>query len=453
MARTRILIIDDDPALRKILADILRFRGFEPLAAGNGAEGLALLGEAPVNLVLIDLGLPDISGIDLLKRVKADHPSTEVIVLTGNATLDSVIEATNSGAFSYLIKPYDMEQLLLNIRRAIEKQEAQEAARENNLRLKSMFDSQPSGIIVVDSESHTITDANPAAVRMIGAPREEIVGRVCHRFVCPAEKGHCPITDLGMKVESSDRELLNAKGETVPIVKSVVPMKMDGRECLIENFIDISERKRAEEALRESEEDLNRAQAVAQTGSWRLDVRRNELLWSDEVHRMFGIPKGTPMTYETFLDAVHADDRDFVDGMWRAALQGEPYECEHRIVVGGAVWWVSERAELEFDQEGILLGGFGTVQDITDRKRAEEERERLIHELQEALAKVKTLSGMLPICAGCKKIRDDKGYWNQLEDYISEHSEALFTHGLCPGCLEKAYVEVEEITKRKIKFD
>ncbi len=60
---------------------------------------------------------------------------------------------------------------------------------------------------------------------------------------------------------------------------------------------------------------------------------------------------------------------------------------------------------------------------------------------------------MLPICAGCKKIRDDKGYWNQLEDYISEHSEALFTHGLCPGCLEKAYEEVEEITKRKIKFD
>jgi hypothetical protein len=73
----------------------------------------------------------------------------------------------------------------------------------------------------------------------------------------------------------------------------------------------------------------------------------------------------------------------------------------------------------------------------------------LIRELQEALAKVKTLSDMLPICAGCKKIRDDKGYWNQLEDYISEHSEALFTHGLCPACLEKAYAEVEEITKRR----
>lgn len=453
MGENRILIIDDDPRLRSVLADILKLRGFEPLVAGNGAKGLALLEEAPVNLVLIDLGLPDIPGIDLLKKVKAKYPSSEVIILTGNASIDSAIEATNNGAFSYLVKPYEIEQLLINIRRAIEKQQAESALKENELRLKSMFDSQPSGIIVVDSESHTITDANPAAVRMIGASREEIIGRVCHRFVCPAEEGNCPITDLGLNVESSDRELLNAQGKSVPIVKSVVPMKLDGRECLIENFIDISERKRTEEALRESEEDLNRAQAVAQTGSWRLDVRRNELLWSDEVHRMFGIPKGTPLTYEAFIAAVHPDDRDFVDGMWRAALQGEPYECEHRIVVTGAVRWVSERAELEFDQEGVLLGGFGTVQDITDRKRAEEERERLIHELQEALAKVKTLSGMLPICAGCKKIRDDKGYWNQLEYYISEHSEVLFTHGLCPDCLEKAYAEVEEVTKRKIKFD
>src|SRR5208282_1032811 len=70
-----------------------------------------------------------------------------------------------------------------------------------------------------------------------------------------------------------------------------------------------------------------------------------------------------------------------------------------------------------------------------------EEREKLILELQDALAKVKTLSGMLPICASCKKIRDDKGYWKQIEAYISEHSEALFTHGICPECGKKLYPE------------
>ena len=128
----------------------------------------------------------------------------------------------------------------------------------------------------------------------------------------------------------------------------------------------------AEQALRESREDLNRAQAVAQTGSWRLDVLRNELLWSDENHRIFGIPKGTTMTYETFLGTVHPDDREYVDRKWMAALQGEHYDIEHRIVVNGHVKWVRERAELDFDTERSLRGGFGTTQDITERKNAEE---------------------------------------------------------------------------------
>jgi DNA-binding NtrC family response regulator len=83
----------------------------------------------------------------------------------------------------------------------------------------------------------------------------------------------------------------------------------------------------------------------------------------------------------------------------------------------------------------------------TRRKQAEEDREKLVHELQEALARVKTLSGMLPICASCKKIRDDKGYWSQIESYISTHSDAEFTHGMCPDCEKKAYEELKTIKR------
>jgi PAS domain S-box-containing protein len=139
----------------------------------------------------------------------------------------------------------------------------------------------------------------------------------------------------------------------------------------------ITERKQAEQALQESREDLNRAQAVAHTGSWRMNVQKNELTWSEENHRIFGIPQGTPMTYETFLGTVHPEDRKYVDREWMAALRGAPYDIEHRIIVDGAVKWVRERAELEFDSEGHLLGGFGTTQDITERKHAEEEIKRL----------------------------------------------------------------------------
>ena len=82
------------------------------------------------------------------------------------------------------------------------------------------------------------------------------------------------------------------------------------------------------------------------------------------------------------------------------------------------------------------------VKDISQRKRNEAEREKLIEELQSALDNVKQLSGLLPICASCKKIRDDNGYWNQIESYIRDHSEAEFSHGICPDCAKRLYPDV-----------
>ncbi len=94
---------------------------------------------------------------------------------------------------------------------------------------------------------------------------------------------------------------------------------------------------------------------------------------------------------------------------------------------------VEERtAELQKTNEVLRV-------EMAERRRVEQERERLIGQLQQALAEVKQLSGLLPICSGCKKIRDDRGYWNQIELYIGSHSEAKFTHGLCPDCIKKYY--------------
>ena len=93
------------------------------------------------------------------------------------------------------------------------------------------------------------------------------------------------------------------------------------------------------------------------------------------------------------------------------------------------------------DESGAVVGTVHTARDISEQKRAEQTREQLIAELQEAMANVKLLSGFLPICASCKKIRDDKGYWTQIEAYIRDHSEAEFSHGICPGCAKELYPE------------
>ncbi|MDV2990261.1 MAG: MASE3 domain-containing protein [Dehalogenimonas sp.] len=134
---------------------------------------------------------------------------------------------------------------------------------------------------------------------------------------------------------------------------------------------EISTRKQIEATLTQTREDLNRAQTVGHIGSWRLDVQKDVLSWSDENHRIFGIPKGIPLTYETFLGTIHSDDRQHVDGCWKAALKGEPYDIEHRIIVEGREKWVREKAFLETNDSGELLGGFGITEDITERKMQE----------------------------------------------------------------------------------
>jgi PAS domain S-box-containing protein len=151
---------------------------------------------------------------------------------------------------------------------------------------------------------------------------------------------------------------------------------------------DVHDMKETETALHQSREDLDRAQEVGQIGWWRLDTRQDELTWSDETHRIFGVPRGTPLTYETYLGFVHPDDREYVDTRWKAALRGEPYDIEHRILVAGQIKWVRGKAYLEFDKEGVLVGAFGIAQNITDRKRLELMLQRNLKEHQVILDSV-----------------------------------------------------------------
>jgi len=135
---------------------------------------------------------------------------------------------------------------------------------------------------------------------------------------------------------------------------------------------EIHKRKTAEEVLLKEKYILSKAQEIGLVGSWILEAGGNKLIWSDETYRIFGLPVGTELVYETFLDRVHPDDREYVDREWKAAFSGKPYDIEHRIIVDGNIRWVREKAELEFDEKGQHVRGVGFTQDITDRKRSEQ---------------------------------------------------------------------------------
>ena len=118
------------------------------------------------------------------------------------------------------------------------------------------------------------------------------------------------------------------------------------------------------------------------------------------------------------------------------------YEFPAVTAAGGIVWF-GQNVRALADEAGHVLGFEAVARDITERKALEADRERLIVELREALGRVKVLRGLLPICSCCKMVRNDGGDWESIETYVTHHSEAEFTHGLCPACLQRYYAEMD----------
>ncbi len=138
-------------------------------------------------------------------------------------------------------------------------------------------------------------------------------------------------------------------------------------------------------ALEESRAELNRAQAVGKIGSWVFDIDRDQMRLSDETCRIFGLPPGTIGTRQTYLAHTHVDDRYSLERAWGAALHGQPFDHEHRVLLGNEVRWIRQIAEFELDPDGQLLRAVGVTQDITERKRQEAETIQARNQLQATL--------------------------------------------------------------------
>jgi len=256
-----------------------------------------------------------------------------------------------------------------------DRKRAEQALREGEQYLRSIFEAVQTGVLVVDAKTHEILEANAAASRLIGLPVDQIVGHVCHRFVCPAEVGSCPISDLGLTVDNSERVLLRGDRTELPVLKTVLPITLRGRECILDCFVDISDRKRAEQALRAAADIVNRSPAVA-------FLWRNEEGWptefvSENVAALLGYSAEDFMSGAvSYSEVVHPDDLERVGGEV-ASASGDPQATgfihePYRIVTrDGEVKWVGDSTEIRRDESGSITHYAGIVQDITERKEAE----------------------------------------------------------------------------------
>jgi PAS domain S-box-containing protein len=249
---------------------------------------------------------------------------------------------------------------------------AEEALRKSEERFRTILHSMQFGIVTIDAQTHRILDANKKALEMIGAGTDVIVGSVCHRFICPAESGRCPVTDLGQTVDSSERVLITLQGKKIPILKSVITTTLGGKKVLIESFIDITERKRAEKVLRESEDKYRRFFSTShdcvfitsEDGRW-VDL-------NDAAVELFGYASRDELMRVRIQDLYSDPDKrnEHIRIISETGFSKEyPVDL---LKKDGTIMHTLVTTVARKDEAGNVIGFQGTVRDITELKRAEE---------------------------------------------------------------------------------
>ena len=312
-----VLLIEDNDTLAGLMTEILSQTSGASFAVETMptlSEGLTRVAEGGIEVVLLDLSLPDSSGLASFTGLYTQFPSLPIVVLTALEDETVALNALREGAQDYLIKSeINPRSLVRAIRYAVERKRGEEARSQ----LAAIVESSHDDIIGLSLES-LIVSWNSGAEAMFGHPFEDVIGRPSSVLLPQGQFDDMPYMLERLKIGQPVKDF---------------------------------------EGIR-----------------------------------------------------VSSDSREM-----HLAISVSPIK----------------------NTVGRIIGASMIARDINEQKRHQAEREQLIAQLQTALAEVKTLHGLLPICASCKKIRDDHGYWTQVEVYVMDRSDAEFTHGICPDCLQQ----------------
>ncbi|MBF0445836.1 MAG: PAS domain S-box protein [Magnetococcales bacterium] len=261
-----------------------------------------------------------------------------------------------------------------------EKKQAEYALIKSEKKYRLLMEYAHDAIFVADAQTGIILDANKASATLIGREVSSIIG-MHQSQLHPPEKIAFYNNLFEEHVLSgsgilTDVVVLHQNGRHIPVEIRAGVTNLGDKTVIQGIFRDVTERKKADDALRESQSRLSKAQEIAHLGNWDWDIINDTLFWSDEVFRIFGLePSQFGATYKTFIAAVHPEDRDFVIQAVESALNdpNETYDIQHRVVrPDGELRVVREQGEIIRDSEGKAFRMLGTVHDITELAKTEE---------------------------------------------------------------------------------
>ena len=332
-----------------------------------------------------------------------------------------------------------------------EREKTEKALRDSESLCRGIIDNLLAIMLIIDPDSGNIVYANSVASAFYGWSHEQLISMNIGDINT--------LTRDELKEQLKAARLTNrtyfqfkhrrADGTTRDVEVYSGPIEFSGRTLLHSIIHDIVDRKKAEGALIKSEEKFSKlfkATPTVISVSTLSDGRLIDV--NKEYEKVFKYQREEILGRTSYELGIWVDikDREHIVRMIQeeGRVRDQELKLQSKDRVIHTFRYFAEPIEL--DNTSCLLSAFV---DITGQKQAEQERDKLIENLQKALAEIKTLRGILPICSYCKRIRDDKGAWTQLEAYISQHTEADFSHGYCPECAKKVADEFKEMLKNK----
>ncbi len=389
------------------------------VGGGSGCKAImdmifaAKLSQLRMTLIGVACSNPDAVGYKYAQE-KAIYTTTDYLELYKLPGLNMIIELTGKQGTAneiFKTKP-DHVRLMGNVAARLfwdvfqieeekigERKQAETKLRESEQRLRSILDSIETGVLLIDPETHTIIEANPLATELIGLPRKKVLGQVCHKFICPAGVGKCPITDLGQKMDNSENVLLTACGDRVPILKTVVPLMLDGRMHLLESFLDITERKKAEHELRESQERYYTLLEASPDPIVVYDMKGRGTYVNPAFTQVFGWTPGEILGMK--VRYVPEENWPETKIMIDKVIAGENFSGfeSRRYTKEGNILDVSISAAIYLNRDGVPVGSIHILRDITDRKLVAEAlqkaHEKLEQRVEERTAKLAETTKLL----------------------------------------------------------
>jgi len=372
-----ILIVDDDPHLRTTLTDILRIKGFAPFLAQTGAEALAYVQSNELDAAVIDLRLGDISGLEVLRGIKAVQPETECIVLTGHASQSSAIEAVNSGVYAYLQKPYDKEQFLLLLQRAVERRATTQALRASEELHRVTLESISDAIFLTDDDGN-FTYICPNTQAIFGYDQAEVVALGVIEGLLGPDSFFDPV-ELAAQGELAnlERRVLTKAGEERIVLVNVKRVSI-GYGTLLYTCRDISDRREAEEKIRFQANLLSAVNsAVIAT-----DIEGRVTYWNQATEELYGWSASEAIGNNILSLTPTEQTQEQAIGIMEQLGKGRHWSGEFRVRrKDGSDFPAFVVNSPVVNAVGKLSGIVGISTDISERKEAEVALQRQLQEL------------------------------------------------------------------------